>query len=58
MVTMTLNEHTADDYKSIQELKSMGVPDETIQTAYNNTQAKREAVDWKERFVSRFGRCE
>lgn len=42
MINMELNEHTAEDAKMVQELRRQGLPDEVIQAAYNNAQAKRE----------------
>lgn len=42
MINMELNEHTAEDVKEVQELRRLGVPEEVIQTAYDNTQAKRQ----------------
>ena len=35
MIDLYLNEHTVEDFRYIQELKKMGVPDEIIQAAYN-----------------------
>lgn len=42
MLNIKLNEHSAEDSKDIQELKAMGVPEDVIQMAYDNTQKKRE----------------
>lgn len=42
MIEIQLNEHTAEDVKLIQELKQMGVPEDIIEAAYNNTQKARE----------------
>lgn len=36
-----LNEKSAEDLKYISELKRMGVPDEIIEIAYENTKKKR-----------------
>lgn len=41
MITIQLNEHSAEDSKYIQELRELGVPDDVIQKAYDNTQKKR-----------------
>lgn len=41
MITIELNEHSAEDVKYIQELQAMGVPDCVIQTAYDNTNRRR-----------------
>ena len=35
MITIQLNDHTADDVKCIQELQAMGIPDEVIQKYYD-----------------------
>lgn len=42
MITLTLNRHTAEDAKLVQDLRRQGVPEDVIQAAYNNTQTKRE----------------
>lgn len=44
MISLELNEHTAEDFKQIKELRKMGVPDEVIQMSYDNTQNKRKAA--------------
>ena len=44
MLSLELNEHTAEDFKQIEELRKMGVPEEVIQMSYNNTQNKRKAA--------------
>lgn len=41
MVKIELNDFSAEDFKYIQELRAMGLSDELIQLAYNNTQDKR-----------------
>ena len=41
MITMNLDEFAAEDFKHIQNLRKMGVPEELIQFGYNNTQDKR-----------------
>ena len=41
MITIELNEFCAEDARLIGELKQMGVDEEVIQMAYNNTQKKR-----------------
>lgn len=41
MITLELNSHTAEDAKLVQDLRRQGVPEDVIQAAYNNTQAKR-----------------
>ena len=45
MVTIKLNEHSAEDVKLIEELKAMGLSEETIQRAYNETQRRRQEED-------------
>ena len=35
MITIELNEHSAEDVKLIQELQKAGVPDDLIQKAYD-----------------------
>lgn len=35
MVTIKLNEHTVEDFKCIEELKALGIPDEKIQEYYD-----------------------
>ena len=35
MITIQLNDHTAEDVKCIQELQAMGIPDEEIQRLYD-----------------------
>lgn len=42
MITMNLDEFASEDFKHIQNLRKMGVPEELIQVAYNNTKEKRE----------------
>lgn len=42
MITMNLDEFATEDFKRIQNLRKMGVPEELIQFAYNNTKEKRE----------------
>lgn len=41
MITIELNEFCAEDARLIGELKQMGIDEEVIQMAYNNTQKKR-----------------
>lgn len=41
MITIELNEFCAEDARLIGELKQMGIDEETIQMAYNNTQKRR-----------------
>lgn len=41
MVKIELNDFSAEDFQYIQELQAMGLSDELIQLAYNNTQDKR-----------------
>lgn len=41
MITIELNEFCAEDAQLIGELKHMGIDEETIQMAYNNTQKRR-----------------
>lgn len=42
MVTIDLRNTTPEDMKIIQELKSLGVPDELIQIGYDETVSRRE----------------
>lgn len=49
MINMELNNKTAEDWEIILELKKMGVSDETIQIAYDNTIKKRKEKDVKTR---------
>lgn len=35
MITIQLNDHTAEDVRCIQELQAMGLPDEMIQRLYD-----------------------
>ena len=37
MITIELNDHTAEDVKCIQELQAMGFSDEYIQELYNRS---------------------
>lgn len=41
MIDVELNEYTAEDIRLIQELKKMGLDDEAIQKAYNETLRRR-----------------
>lgn len=41
MITIVLNEFCAEDARLIGELKQMGIDEEVIQMAYNNTQKRR-----------------
>lgn len=45
MITIQLNEHSAEDSKYIQELRELGMSDDVIQKAYDNTQNKRTDVE-------------
>lgn len=47
MITIELNEHTAEDWKLIQELIKDGVPEELIQQAYRITLERREENEVK-----------
>lgn len=40
MITIKLNDKSAEDVKAIQELKSMGFSDEQIQEWYDNSQKR------------------
>lgn len=42
MISIELNEYSAEDIKLIEELKAMGLDEEVIQMAYNETQKRRE----------------
>ena len=44
MITIELNEHSAEDVKLIQELQKAGVPDDLIQKAYDAGQ--RNQAEW------------
>lgn len=41
MITIELNDQTADDVKCIQELQDLGVPDELIQELYDSCLKRR-----------------
>ena len=41
MITIELNDQTADDVKCIQELQDIGVPDEIIQELYDSCLNRR-----------------
>ena len=41
MITIELNEFCAEDARLICELKQMGIDEDVIQMAYNNTQKRR-----------------
>lgn len=41
MVSITLGKNSLEDFRQIQELQKMGVSDEIIQTAYDNTERER-----------------
>ena len=45
MIDMQLNKHSAEDYKEIMKLRKIGVLDDIIQIAYNNTQKAREEAE-------------
>lgn len=45
MIDMQLNKHSAEDCKEIMKLSKIGVPDDIIQIAYNNTQKAREEAE-------------
>ena len=42
MVKIELNEYSAEDIELIEKLKAMGLSEETIQMAYNETQMRRQ----------------
>lgn len=42
MISIELNKYSAEDVKLINELKAMGLDEETIQMAYNETQRRRQ----------------
>ena len=42
MISIELNNYSEEDVKLINELKAMGVDEETIQKAYNETQKRRQ----------------
>jgi hypothetical protein len=45
MITIELNDMTADDVKCIEELRSMGYSDEYIQAIYDTVMRNRKAKD-------------
>lgn len=47
MVSITLGKNSPEDVKQIRELKEMGVSDEIIQKAYENTERTREMPEIK-----------
>lgn len=50
MISMELNEHSAEDLKQIRELQELGLSDEIIQVAYSNTlKARKKASSTDER---------
>lgn len=51
MITIKLDDFSAEDFKEIQKLKGFGLPEELIQLAYNNTVEKRNVEEVKN------GRC-
>ena len=42
MITIKLDKHSGEDVKLIQELRALGLDEETIQKAYDRTVEKRE----------------
>lgn len=42
MISIELNEYSAEDIKMIETLKAMGLDEEIIQMAYNETQRRRQ----------------
>jgi hypothetical protein len=48
MITIELNDMTADDVKCIEELRSMGYSDEYIQAIYDTVMRNRKAKDNKQ----------
>ncbi|MBP3677866.1 MAG: hypothetical protein J6I97_05925 [Agathobacter sp.] len=42
MISVKLNEHSAEDVREIENLRAMGVPEDVIQMGYDNTQRARE----------------
>ena len=42
MISIELNNYSEEDVKLINELKAMGVDEETIQKVYNETQKRRQ----------------
>ena len=49
MITIQLNEHTAEDVKCIQELQAMGIPDDMIQRLYDSSLKKERKIENGER---------
>ena len=47
MVTIELNEYSAEDVKMIETLKAMGLDEKVIQMAYNETQRRRREEEMK-----------
>lgn len=45
MITIKLDDFSAEDFKEIQELKKSGLPDEIIQMAYNQTIERRKDLE-------------
>lgn len=45
MITIKLDDFSAEDFKIIQELKKEGLPDEIIQMAYNQTIERRKDLE-------------
>lgn len=45
MISIELNKYCAEDVKLIEELKAMGLSDEAIQKAYDETQKRRQSEE-------------
>lgn len=48
MVSITLGKNSPEDFKQMQELQKMGVSDEIIQKAYENTERERKQENERE----------
>ncbi|MGN0610069.1 MAG: hypothetical protein ACI4J6_12740 [Oscillospiraceae bacterium] len=48
MVSITLGKNSPEDIKQIRELQEMGVSDEIIQKAYENTERERKKENERE----------
>ena len=48
MITIQLNEHSAEDYRAIQQLRKLDYDEEEIQRLYNEQQEKDRQVKLKE----------
>lgn len=48
MISIELNEYSTEDVETIEKLKAMGLDEEIIQMAYNETQRRRREEEREE----------